>query len=159
MLGISDEYIIEHHHGDTYDRNDEEGVRLYYNQTDPLVLRDGVDGIIVAEEDEDYRVTYWGYVAGKMRVRREGVTELGREFLTNRDDPPRWLVDSDSLLTDDLPWWIPEDTDLDPQSQCQRCERQVPAESIITSSRSGDSATEERFCEECWDELSTEDGV
>ena len=154
MFGITEEHIINHQRGEDGHLSDADGVRIYYNQTDPYTIRDGVNSITVVEKDDHYLVVYWGYLAGKMRVRREGIAELGRNFLTYRGETPHWLVDRDSVDVDNLPWWMPDDIDLNPHVQCQRCGEPTPVASIVTPGGFEEFTPDDQFCGDCWDEVS-----
>lgn len=107
---VSDAHVIERVEIDeraVYDSR--AGVVLSFEQTDTSVIRDGIDGVAVSEEDSDtYRVDYWGYLYGRLRITRAGVAELGETLLEDQSDLGYWAVDSGSVDTDDLPWWIPD---------------------------------------------------
>ena len=107
---VSDDYVIEEIDIDeraVYD--DRDGVILFFKQTDDSVIRDGIDGVAVTNEDNDtYRVDYWGYLYGRMRITREGLTELAENLLEEQGDLGYWVVDSKSVDINCLPSWIPE---------------------------------------------------
>lgn len=107
---VSDEHVIERVEVDGREAfGTDEGVVLRFEQTDPSVIRDGVDGVAVVREDDDiYRVDYWGYAFGRLRVTEAGVDELGADLLAEPGDIGYWAVDAASVDPDDLPWWIPE---------------------------------------------------
>lgn len=108
MLGISEDHVVEHVEGHedapAYDADD--AVTLVYNDTDPLTIEDGIDRVTVVEEaDGQYLVDYWGYLAGYLRITREGAAELGSSLLGDRGAVPNWLV-AESPDGDSLPWWV-----------------------------------------------------
>lgn len=157
MLGISDAHVIDQQHEGEGIPDEIDGVRLRYNQTDPTVLRDGVNTITVADDGQEYRILFWGYVAGLLRVQPEGVAELGKSLFTDLDsDLPRWLIDSDSITGGELPWWIPDAVDLDPHVRCQQCRERTPAGLVVAPGSFDDRMSSERFCEACWNERSPE---
>lgn len=154
MLGISTENIIKHIKGEiqppTYDS--EQAVTLEYNQTDPLVIRDGIDRVtVVSKSDDEYLVDYSGYMVGVLRVTRDGVTELGKSLLGNQDGVPNWLLHSPTNI-ETLPWWIPDSSTGPPTFSCQHCSSETSASEIVTPSRVTEKTTN-RFCRECWDEI------
>lgn len=156
MLGISDAHVIDQRHESEGIPDEIDGVRLQYNQTDPAVLRDGVDTMRVADDGGEYRILFRGYVAGLLRVQPEGVAELGDLLFADPDsDLPRWLVDSDSIPDGKHPWWIPDTVDLDPHVRCQQCGERTPAGSVVAPGSFDDRASSECFCEACWNEHSS----
>lgn len=157
MLGVSEENIVEHVEGEGlpphYDI--EETTTLVYNQTDPFVIVDGINRITVIEaEDGQYLVDYWGYLAGYLKITREGVVELGESLLGDRRTIPVWLVDSETDITE-IPWWLPDDYNPSPTVECQNCGRKAPAKDIVTPGSFG-SSDGDIFCRDCWDDVSSQ---
>lgn len=87
---VSEECVIERVEIDERElEQDSEGVQMRYNQTEPAILRDGVDGISVIDEGgEQYRVDFWGYAFGRLYINAEGVDELGQKLTSNEDGIP-----------------------------------------------------------------------
>lgn len=150
---VSDEHVIEEPEVTEHEvHNDDPDVCLRYNHTDPDVISDGVDGIDVIQEEEDvYRVDYWGYAFGRLLVHPAGVEELGQEYLATDAEIPSWTLDSETVDEGDLPWWVPDDVDPDPTTTCQRCREAVSVQNVVTPSRPG-FEDERVFCRECWEE-------
>lgn len=154
MFGISAENIVEHSEGPDTPLDDDADVDavINFNQTDPLLISDGVDRITVVRVDDDrFLVDYWGYRTGYLRVTREGVGELGESLLTAREPVPDWLLRTDGE-TDDLPEWIPDEYSGEPTIPCQRCDSPTAASNILTPQRL-DGGTTDRFCIRCWEDV------
>ena len=95
MLGISDANIVAEGEPDSSYESHSDGVELRYNRTDPGLVRDGVDVIVVTPAAADrYRIEYRGYLTGSLDVTSAGAAELGESLLGDRDDVPSWVVTS-----------------------------------------------------------------
>ena len=147
MLGISEENIIEKVEGEeAIDKNG--GIELRYNQTDPTVITDGVDAVRVSQEDEDvYRVDYWGYLIGRLLITEEGVNEMGENLLGDQEEIPRWVIESE---TDGAVDWIPDDFSPPSEVTCEECHESVAVTEILTPGRTGEGDFE-RYCRDCWE--------
>lgn len=148
MLDISDENIIDRgDDGMVIGSDDTSIVRFSFNQSDPNMLRDGVDGISVFNEsDGQYRVEYWGYVTGYLTVTQEGVKELAEDLFENQTEVPSWKVETGS---DGLPDWFPEYNPPEPIC-CDECETETAAFDIVTPLLDEDAG---RYCPDCWDTI------
>ena len=155
ILGISEEYVIDHQEGDEYwpEELAEDAVIIARNDTDPTVITDGVDVISIVEEGDVYKVNYWGYMVGEMQIEGEGVQELGA-LLRYDGDVPGWLLDEETIDANDLPWWVPEDIEIRPTVECQRCDETVYAGDIVTPMEYEHGGY--RFCRTCWEEIESD---
>lgn len=154
MLGISNEYIIEYERGEQTapEYDSEVAVTLAYNQTDPTVIRDGIDRVSVVEESEDrYLVDYWGYEVGYLRVTHEGLKELGESLLGDSGTIPNWLLTSPES-DEELPGWIPAVYEGEPVLLCDHCGDDTAAREILTPGRY-EQEDVDHFCPDCWAEL------
>lgn len=154
MLSISEANILAHEERTERTIDNEDSVRLVYNQTDPHTIRDGVDSITVAQQtEESYRIVYSGYLAGSLRVTADGIAELGGIYLTDRAEPLHWLLDATTVDDTNLPWWVPETLDLYPKLDCDRCDETTQAEAIVTPLGFQTETSADQFCRDCWDEI------
>jgi hypothetical protein len=151
---VNDEYIIER--VEIEERELEQGssgIHMRYNQTDPSIIRDGVDFIAVTEEgDEKYRVDFQGYAFGRMYITEEGVQELGEKLTTDESRIPSWTLDPETVDADDPPWWLPESVDIEPTVTCDNCAETVAVQNVVTPQDSNDSVDSTVFCQACWDQ-------
>ena len=150
---VDEEFVIEEEDIEEQELGgDKAGVHMRYNQTDPDVIRDGIDSVAVIEEPEDvYRVDYWGYVFGRLRVTAAGVEQLGRDLLGNPDNVPSWTLNPKTVDADDMPWWIPDQTPVAPTVSCDVCEEKVSVRNVVTPQRPVLTFDAEVFCRDCWD--------
>jgi hypothetical protein len=155
MFGISAENVIEHRPREATpasDAGENEAVSLQFNQTDPFVVRDGVDRLTVRREGDDrFLIDYRGKQRGYLWVTFDGVRELGRLLLPDDGSIPRWVLRTDGD-GDDRPAWIPEDYSGEPTIACGRCNDETLASEIVTPYGYGVESPD-RFCQRCWDEL------
>jgi hypothetical protein len=129
------------------------GVHLRYNQTDPDVIEDGIDFVAVIEEsDEVYRIDYWGYVYGRLRITADGVEQLGQKLLGNPDPIPNWTVDPETVDAEALPWWVPDETLVAPTVTCEGCGSDVSVRDVVTPQRSVVTDDIDVLCRDCWQE-------
>ena len=150
---VDSEHIIEEIEIDESELyGDTPGVHLRYNHTEPHMIRDGVDFIAVVEEsDEVYRIDYRGYVFGRLRVTVEGIKQLGEDLFSNPDPVPNWTLNPDTVDADDLPWWIPEETTVNPTIACDVCGQNVSVRDVLTPQQQLTDADAEIFCHDCWE--------
>lgn len=156
MFGLSEEHVLTQVNGQEqapeYDGAD--AVTLYHNQTDPTVIRDGVDRVsIVARGDDRYLVYYWGFLIGYLEVTKAGVAALGEHFLGDQKTVPRWILGESAI--DGHPWWVPDDYAGTPTLSCDRCRSETSADEVLTPG-SMDGEPDEMFCTDCWDEIGAE---
>lgn len=149
---VSDEHIVEEIEIDERDiEPDLPGVHLRYNQTEPFVNSDGVDRIAVIQQDTDeYRVDYWGFTFGRIYITSEGAQELGQRLVFEDDEIPSWILDPETVDTDDPPGWLPEDIVIDPTAVCDRCEEAVSMQNIVTPRKPPLDMDGSTFCRDCW---------
>jgi hypothetical protein len=145
QLGISDENILE----ETKERPEQttagEVVSIRYNQTNPGLIRDGINEIEVFQEAvEKYRVQYWGYSSGSLQVTASGVDELGKHLFTDSDRVPHWLLDDAAV--GDAPWWVPNGYEQPTSVACDICEDEVPVTVIVTPER---ERSDRKVCPDC----------
>lgn len=132
-------------------RGDVPGVQLRYNQTNPNVIRDGIDFITVIEEFERvYRIDYWGYAFGRLRVTADGIEQLGQDLLNHSDTVPKWTIDPETVNADNLPWWVPDEMQITPTVKCVDCDSEVSVREVVTLKRQPDIDDRDVFCRECW---------
>jgi len=154
MFGISTENIIDksegHERKPEYDSED--AFTLRYNQTDPTLISDGIDSVsVIAETRDTYLLDYHGYLAGYLRVTRRGMIELGETLLGKPDGIPTWIIRG-SLSNQELPWWVPEEYDVELTISCQECGENIAPENILTPGQSETDSTDQ-FCKDCWEEV------
>lgn len=151
---VSDEYIIERVEIDERELDrDPAGVQLRYNQTEPAIIRDGVDGIAVIDEgDEQYRVDFWGYAFGRLFINSEGVEEIGQKLTSNDGEIPSWILDSETVNADDPPWWVPESVAIEPTVTCNNCTKTVSAKEGLSPRNLPPSIDGPVVCQTCWDQ-------
>jgi hypothetical protein len=129
------------------------GVHLRYNQTDPDVIEDGIDLVAVIEESEGaYRIDYWGYTYGRLRVTADGVEQLGQKLLRNADRIPDWTLDPETVDAEDLPWWVPGETTVVPTVTCEDCGSDVSVREVVTPRKSRGTEERDVLCRDCWQE-------
>lgn len=150
---VDEEHVIEEVEIDERELGgDTPGVHLRYNHTDPDVIRDGIDFVAVIEESEDvYRIDYWGYAFGRLRVSPAGVEQLGQDLLGDSDVVPRWTLDPETADADDMPWWVPDETPVAPTVSCKVCEEEVSVRNVVTPRRPLSTVDAEVLCRDCWD--------
>jgi hypothetical protein len=93
MLGVSEEHIVEEDEGAraVSRKNLDTAVTLYHNQSDPLVIVDGIDLVTIVDEGEEpYLVEYRGMTVGALRITEGGLIELGSSLLGNQNPVPEW---------------------------------------------------------------------
>lgn len=146
MFDISESNIIEQREpADRFGSEDQPQVRITRNQTDPHLIVDGVDGIgIFCESDDRFRVEYWGYMAGRLWLTRDGVSELKQHFLDDREKIPGWTL---STELPEVPDWFPAPEHTPSPVTCDECGSEVPVTEVVTP-QSGESQA--RFCPDCW---------
>lgn len=148
MLSISDENIIEEIEREG-SIDDDGGVRILHNQTDPTIISDGVDVVNVVKEDEDrYRIDYWGYLTGCLLITKEGAKELGEELLAGQEEIPYWTVES---VPDETSDWIPDEYSPPSRVNCDNCQEPTPVTEILTPGKTGGKEYG-RYCRDCWAE-------
>lgn len=149
---VDEEHVIEEIEIDERELGGETpGVHLRYNHTDPDVISDGVDFVAVIEEAADvYRIDYWGYAFGRLRVTAAGVEQLGQDLLGDADEIPRWTLDPETVDADDLPWWVPEGTPAAPTVSCGACGDEVSVRDVVTPRRPVLGVDAEILCRDCW---------
>jgi hypothetical protein len=129
------------------------GVHPRYNQTDPDVIEDGIDFVAIVEEPEGvYRIDYWGYDYGRLRITTDGVEQLGQDLLDNPDMIPNWTLDPETADAEDLPWWVPDNILVAPTVTCESCGSDVPVREVVTPRRSGVTDDIDVLCRDCWEE-------
>lgn len=150
---VSEECVIERIEIDERElERDSEGVQMRYNQTEPVILRDGVDGISVIDEGgEQYRVDFWGYAFGRLYINAEGVDELGQKLTSNEDGIPSWILDPETVDADDPPWWVPESVDIEPTVTCDNCAETISARDVFTPQNLPPHIDGPVVCQACWD--------
>jgi hypothetical protein len=154
MLGVSEEHIIEEDEGAraVSEKNLDTAVTLYHNQSDPLVVVDGIDLVTIVDEGEEpYLVEYRGMMVGAIRVTEDGLVELGSSLLGDRNAVPEWYSRSPEDL-DPVPWWAPDDYTASTPVACDHCGTERPPERILTPG-SYDGDTTDRFCRDCWNDV------
>ena len=151
---VSEEYIIERVEIDERElERDPGGVQLRYNQTEPAIIRDGVDRIAVIDEgDEQYRVDFWGYAFGRLYINSEGVEELGQKLTSDDVEIPSWILDSETVDADDPPWWVPESVAIEPTVTCNNCTETVSAQEVFTPQNLPPSIDGPVVCQTCWNQ-------
>lgn len=152
MLGIADENVLERGRGEHRERRaaERDGCRVYYNQTNPTVIEDGIGSVTVLPDDgATYVVNYSGFRVGWLLVTEEGIDELS-DHLFGGDDPiPNWLLDAETVDADDRPWWIPDGLALNPTMVCARCQERKDVETMVSAPPVPEDG---RYCRECWEE-------
>jgi hypothetical protein len=150
---VSEECIIERievEEREVYQNSS--GVQLRYNQTNPSIIRDGVDGIAVIDEGEDnYRVDFWGYAYGRLYITAEGVEELGQKLISDDDAIPSWTLDPETIDAGDPPWWIPDSVEVDPTVTCDNCAETVSVRDIVTPKNLPPGMDGPVVCQACWE--------
>lgn len=122
---------------------------LAYNQTEPMLLRDGIDRItVVPLAPDEYLVNYTGYARGHLRVTEFGIAQFGSEFLHNRPRVPYWLID-ERPASGVLPWWVPDTYEEPATVSCDECGTDVPVSDVVTP-RSFPGPREHLLCPDCW---------
>lgn len=151
---VPEEYIIEETEIDERElERDPPGVHLRYNHTEPSVISDGVDFIAVIDQgDDEYRIDYWGYAFGRMYITSEGVQELGQRLDYEKDEIPSWTLDPETVDANDPPWWLPDDTAIDPTAACDNCEETVSVREVVTPRRPPVDMEGAVFCRDCWEQ-------
>lgn len=146
MFEISGANIIEQGEpGDRFGSENQPQVSITRNQTDPTLIVDGVDSIeIFSESDDRFRVEYWGYMAGRLWLTRDGVRELKQHFLDDREEIPGWTL---STELSELPDWFPTPEHLPSPVTCDECGSEVSVTEVVTP-WSGES--QDRYCSDCW---------
>jgi hypothetical protein len=150
---VSEEHIIEQVDikEDELER-DPPGVHLQYNHTNPQVISDGVNFVAVIKESaNEYRIEYKGYAFGRMRITADGVAELGEWLATEDKQVPSWTVDPETVNSEDLPWWIPQETEIESTLTCDKCGSIVSVREVVTPHQLPPSLDGEVFCQHCWD--------
>ena len=128
------------------------GVHLRYNHTDPDLIRDGIDFVAVVEESEEvYRIDYTGFVFGRLRVTATGIEQLGEDLLGNPDAVPNWTLNPETVDADDLPWWVPEETSVNPTIACDVCADNVSVRDVFTPRRPLPDVDGDILCRNCWE--------
>lgn len=154
MFDISESHVLESTDEPSPAGGDDDVVAtLRYNQTEPDVIRDGVDIVeIVDETDGDgerYRISYSGYLRGTIVVTRSGLEELGRSLLGSNATVPRWLLSPGDGGEESL-WWVPDGYDPADTVECSRCGSDVGVDEVVTPA--GDrEAVDEYCCRDCWE--------
>lgn len=150
---VDEEHVIEEVEiGERELGGDTPGVHLRYNHTDPDVISDGIDFLAVIEESEDaYRIDYWGYAFGRLRVTADGVEQLGQDLLGDPDVVPSWTLDPETVDADDLPWWVPEETLVAPTVTCEVCADEVTVRNVLTPRRPLAGVDADILCRDCWE--------
>lgn len=150
---VSEEFIIERievEEREIYE--DSAGVQLRYNDTEPSIIRDGIDGIAVIDEgDEQYRVDFWGYAVGRMYITAEGMQELGQKLISDEGKIPSWTLDPEAVDADDLPWWVPDSVKVDPTITCDNCAETVSVQDVYTPQNLPIGIDGPLVCQSCWD--------
>lgn len=151
---IDEEHVIEKIDIDERELSgDMPGVHLRYNQTDPDVIEDGIDFVAVIEEPEGvYRIDYWGYSYGRLRVTADGVEQLGQKFLGNPDKIPSWTLDPETVDAEDLAWWVPDEAPVASTVTCEGCGSEVSVREVVTPKRPGMTEDIDVVCQSCWQE-------
>ena len=151
---VSEEYIVEEIEIDERElERDPPGVHLRYNHTEPSVISDGVDFIaVIAQGDDEYRIDYWGYAFGRMYLTPEGVQELGQRLAYEEDEIPSWTLDPETVDANDPPWWLPDDTAIDPTVACEHCEEIVSVREVVTPRQPPVGMDGTVFCRDCWEQ-------
>lgn len=151
---VDDEHIIERVEVEERElAQDPPGVHIKYNQTDPHLIRDGVDFIAVIDEGEGrYRVDFWGYVFGRLYVTEEGVQELGQRLTADEGRIPSWLLDPGTVDAGDVPGWVPDSVDIEPTVTCDNCAKTVGVQNVVTPRNHAESGDRAVLCRECWEQ-------
>lgn len=151
---VDKEHVIEEINIDERELGgDVPGVHLRYNQTDPDVIEDGIDFVAVIEEPEEvYRIDYWGYDYGRLRITADGVEQLGQDLLGNPDMIPNWTLDPETADAEDLPWWVPDETAVAPTVTCEDCGSDVSVREVVTPRKSRGTEDMDVLCRNCWQE-------
>jgi len=151
---VAGEHVIERVDVDEHaiDR-DPPGVHLRHNTLEPMVLSDGVDFVAVIDEGDDvYRLEYWGYEFGRLRVTPAGVEEIGDMVATNTRSVPTWTVDPDTVDPDEPPWWLPDDLELPQTATCEVCDEECFAQDVFTPRKPRPPEHATVICQDCWDD-------
>ncbi|WP_254767395.1 hypothetical protein [Salinilacihabitans rarus] len=154
MFGISDQNILESADEPVVRSDDVDVIAtLSYNQTHARLIRDGVDGIRIIDESdegkEQYRVDYSGYLLGSLLVTRDGLRELGNSLLDSDVEVPYWILSLGEGY-DEVPWWVPEDYELNQTIECTQCGSVIGVNEVVTT---GDrEEVNEYFCRDCWEQ-------
>lgn len=128
-----------------------EGVHIRYNETIPNVMSDGVDHIaVVKESDERYRLDYRGYVEGRIYVSLRGIEIFGEQHLASDDPVPPWIVDIETIDGVNMPWWVPDDTDIYPQATCEKCSHEKHASEMWCWEPDDDPQDLRIICRDCF---------
>lgn len=145
-LGIADEHVLEETQGWPEQTAATQTVTISYNQTEPNLIRDGIDAIAVTgRADETYRVQYWGYIAGGLVVTAAGIKELGRSLFANADPIPQWVLDDE--VAADPPWWVPDEYEQPTEVCCDECNSEVAVTEILTPER---EHRDRQLCPDCY---------
>jgi HEAT repeat protein len=150
VFGVSAENIHDHDDGREPRGDAPPGATvLSYHQPNPEVMSDGVDRVTVVQQDDDrYRVDYWGYEMCRLIATRTGVAELGAELLGDRSGVGGWYL-ADPRDPADGPWWTPDSYDAVPTAACTRCGEERFVAEVFVLRR--DAATP--LCQDCWDRV------
>lgn len=149
---VSEDHVVER--VDVIERElheDPPGVHMRYNHTEPSVISDGVDFIAVIDTDDDvYRLDFWGFEFGRLRVTPVGVEEIGDLLTADTHGVPKWILDPDTVDAEDRPWWIPDEVDIAPTETCGVCGDTVPARAALTPHNPPPQAGSPVVCQDCW---------
>jgi hypothetical protein len=150
---VSEEHVIEDVDVSEQDlERDPPGVHLRYNHTEPSVISDGIDFVAVIEESEDtYRIDYWGFSVGRLRVTPAGVKELGKRLAHEGGEIPSWTIDSKTVDADNPPSWVPDGTTLNPETSCDSCGQMVSVRDVVTPQALPADLDGDVFCLDCWE--------
>jgi len=86
-----------------------------------------------------------------MYITREGVQELGQLLAYDDDEIPSWTLDPETVDANNRPWWVPDDTAIDPTVPCDNCEESVSVREVITPRQPPVGMNGSVFCRDCWE--------